>query len=567
MKFKVTWDKTNIGENYPGITYPLTYSFIRKAYSNVYSHFLHLVGVKKGKVRASRMILDNMLGYIKGEIFYNIDNWYEFLKLLPGYSYNKGFFENMLRPVTERKEKQSTGSLFGLKTLWINKKVLFKMFYSIQFIRGLYRQFEEKYNFYLMEYKKVNIHALNNFGLVTFFERLQTQFFSLWSIPIVNDFRVMIYFGLLTKFIEKNMPEDAGTIICSIYGLKHKPESLNPLLELIHITQFIKKKELYTQLFNKDSETIYRNFTKQEFKEIKVKIDRYIENYGERSFNELKLEEVNFKDSPESLINILKYYCAFSQNELEELLKRISRHTVRNVNQHAVRFPFFKRIIFGYLKKQTISSIFKREEYRLKRGKVFHIARVIFKEIGKRLKQAGDLDNADDIFFLYIDEVFDYMRFHRFNDDFRRIVRLRKELLKEYAKSTLPRRIITEDLPSHGNTSSLYNRPKKNKNLNGTVTSKGKIKDAEVVVMEQLNFKINVNNKVLVTKTTDPGWTVLFPLIKGIIIEQGGVLSHASIVARELGIPCFVIPDATTILKNGSRVEMNSDNKTVTVLN
>ncbi len=45
---------------------------------------------------------------------------------------------------------------------------------------------------------------------------------------------------------------------------------------------------------------------------------------------------------------------------------------------------------------------------------------------------------------------------------------------------------------------------------------------------------------VLVTRATDPGWTPVFPLIAGLVLEIGGQLSHGAIVAREYGIPAVV---------------------------
>src|SRR3989338_5480279 len=102
MNNQTVWDKTNIGENYPGITLPLTYSFIRLAYSKVYPNFLKIIGLSDKNIKEHDYVFENMLGYINGEIFYNINNWYELIKLIPGYKYNKKFFENMLEPVEKK---------------------------------------------------------------------------------------------------------------------------------------------------------------------------------------------------------------------------------------------------------------------------------------------------------------------------------------------------------------------------------------------------------------------------------------------------------------------------------
>jgi pyruvate,water dikinase len=47
-------------------------------------------------------------------------------------------------------------------------------------------------------------------------------------------------------------------------------------------------------------------------------------------------------------------------------------------------------------------------------------------------------------------------------------------------------------------------------------------------------------------------------LIKGLVVERGGMLSHAAIVARELGIPCLIgATNATSLVKDNSKVILN----------
>lgn len=45
---------------------------------------------------------------------------------------------------------------------------------------------------------------------------------------------------------------------------------------------------------------------------------------------------------------------------------------------------------------------------------------------------------------------------------------------------------------------------------------------------------------VLVCRTTDPAWTPLFRVVAAVVTETGGVMAHAAIVAREVGIPAVV---------------------------
>jgi pyruvate,water dikinase len=73
--------------------------------------------------------------------------------------------------------------------------------------------------------------------------------------------------------------------------------------------------------------------------------------------------------------------------------------------------------------------------------------------------------------------------------------------------------------------------------------------------------------EILVASTTNVGWTPLFPRAAAVVTDVGGSLSHAAIVARELGIPAVVgCGDATMRLKTGDRVLVDGRRGTVEIL-
>lgn len=65
---------------------------------------------------------------------------------------------------------------------------------------------------------------------------------------------------------------------------------------------------------------------------------------------------------------------------------------------------------------------------------------------------------------------------------------------------------------------------------------------------------------ILVTRQTDPGWAMVFPIIGGLIVERGGALSLRVIVAREFGIPAVIgIENITRTLKDDDEVIVDGD--------
>jgi len=68
------------------------------------------------------------------------------------------------------------------------------------------------------------------------------------------------------------------------------------------------------------------------------------------------------------------------------------------------------------------------------------------------------------------------------------------------------------------------------------------------------------SGEILVTRQTDPGWAAVFFMVKGLVIERGGMLSHGAIIAREYGIPAVVgVPGATRRIASGEQVRVDGD--------
>ena len=70
---------------------------------------------------------------------------------------------------------------------------------------------------------------------------------------------------------------------------------------------------------------------------------------------------------------------------------------------------------------------------------------------------------------------------------------------------------------------------------------------------------------VLVCPYTNPAWTPLFQRAVAVVVDSGGVGSHAAIVAREYGIPAVMgTGSATRILTDGQRITVDGDSGRVT---
>jgi pyruvate,water dikinase len=96
--------------------------------------------------------------------------------------------------------------------------------------------------------------------------------------------------------------------------------------------------------------------------------------------------------------------------------------------------------------------------------------------------------------------------------------------------------------------------------LSGVGACGGSITGRAVILNDVTEAERIARGDVLVTRQTDPGWGPIFPLISGLVIERGGMLSHGAIIAREFGIPSVVgVRDATRLISDGARITVDGD--------
>jgi pyruvate,water dikinase len=103
--------------------------------------------------------------------------------------------------------------------------------------------------------------------------------------------------------------------------------------------------------------------------------------------------------------------------------------------------------------------------------------------------------------------------------------------------------------------------------LYGLAASRGIYEGPARCVSGPSQFDRIQRGDVLVTESTSEAFNILLPLLGGIVTDNGGLLSHAAIVAREYGIPGVVgTREATERIADGTRVRVDGDAGEVTVL-
>ena len=211
-----------------------------------------------------------------------------------------------------------------------------------------------------------------------------------------------------------------------------------------------------------------------------------------------------------------------------------------------------------FFTKRALIGIKNREISRLNRTGIFGMVRTIFDAIAENFEKQGLIEKAGDIYYLSIEEIFDNIENMENKSE---IIYKRKELYQSY--KTLPtynRIIATKDgIKSLKGMAKLRQKSiAQERYLTGVPCSSGRVR-AEAVVIENIEDAIDVKDKIIIAKMTDPGWVFLLISAKGIITEKGSLLSHTAIISRELKLPSIVaVNNVTKLIKTGDIVEMDA---------
>lgn len=181
-------------------------------------------------------------------------------------------------------------------------------------------------------------------------------------------------------------------------------------------------------------------------------------------------------------------------------------------------------------------------------------------EEAARLVEQGTVDQAEDVFYLTLEELTAAVATGRADRD--KIAALKKRYA-EYEKLKPPRVLTSEGEAIFG---SYTPRDLPEGALAGTPVSSGVVEGRARVVIKLEDADLEKGD-ILVTPFTDPGWTPLFVSASGLVTEIGGLMTHGAVVAREYGIPAVVgVENATKLIKDGQLIRVNGAEGYVEIL-
>jgi len=570
---RLLWDNSNIIESYSGVTSPMTFSFIRRAYSIVYHCFSEVMGIDAATVRANRDVFDNMLGLFRGQVYYNLFNWYRLVRLFPGFNYNKAFMESMMgvREGLQEEPAAVTGVQRYTRELPALLRLVGRSTLNFLRIRRIVSDFQSHFREHYERWSALDFRAMAPHELGALYREMEDKLLWQWKAPIINDFFVMVFYGTLKKLCATWCGDEAGSLQNDLIVGEGGIESTEPTRMLLRLAaQAREAPDLRQLLLDRSPEDLVQEVPAR-FPDFGAEIRRYLDVYGFRGVNELKLEEPSVKDRPAFVYQILRNYLTGDASSLD--LSVIGEREQR-IRKEAEERAFatlgpFRAAIFRRVLNNARLGVKNRENMRFARTRIYGVLREMLRAVGEHFASEGILETPQDIFHLTLDEVWDFTRGRAVTTNLKALAALRREEFDAYRQEAdrMPAdRFETWGLPYHRNRFQGRPRPaivSEDGLLRGIGCSPGVV-TKPVKVIRTPSEDARLEGEILVAERTDPGWVPLYPSVSGLLIERGSILSHSAIVAREMGIPTIVgILGLTSTLQTGQVVTMDGAAGTV----
>jgi len=559
------WDNSNITESYNGITTPLTFSFARYVYEGAYRQFCVILRVPKAKIAANERTFARMLGLIQGRIYYNLLNWYRVLALLPGFTLNRRFMEQMMG-VRESLPDEVVGDLqqaSGWDRFVDGLRGMRTIFGLVGNYFTLDRQIER---FYLRLNEALappnpQFADMRLDELVTHYYKLEQQLLSRWDAPLVNDFFAMIFHGAFRKLMEKWCGDANGMLSNDAIRGQGEIISLEPAARVREMAKVAAvRPELAAVL--REAPVAQALRVVRRYPEFSALYDAYLEKFGDRCLEELKLESETLHDDPLVLLrNIGEVARGASAASTPNADVSIAGEAEGKMCAALSGSPVRRWTLF-WLMRQARKRVRNRENLRFERTRLFGMIRRLFLEAGRRLHAIGRLDDARDIFYVEFGEILAFSDGTATSTDLRSLAALRKKEFGRYREGPVPANRFETRGPVYYAQTYRSNEPSGaleagGEERKGLGCCPGVARGVARVVRDPKQARLT-SGCILVADHTDPGWIMLFPSASGLLVERGSLLSHSAIVARELGIPAVIsIPGLLDWLRDGDEVELD----------
>lgn len=541
------WDNTGISENYSGISMPLTITFVKESYYIGYSNMLQYLCSNERFIEKNKIWLNNMVGGINGVLYYNVTAWQKLLFQMPFGTFTSKAITRLLCMPDASFDKPK--KIFSILNYFLFFKKTILAFLNFKTHKKKYLTSIDEI---IIEEKNKDYSSLSHKELVSLFYLLQKKMTTYWIAPLLNGFFTLFFYGTLKKTIEKSkIVTDYPNFTNDILFDQGEVISVKIVHELRKIISKIYEDESLLIVFRSCDLLTIKNKVAELNIDLHNQIIHYIEHFGDRSEEgELRMETINYRENPDLFWKMLQENVQLAPLKTE--INKRKKFDYKSIIKKNYPSNFLKRLYLIFMIKNTIQRMKDRENFRFLRTQTFSIFRRIFRAIDQRLFNEKLILSKGDSLYLEFNEILNV----NLSSEYKQIIQERKKLYTNFSTAEMPSRYFSENnnfIPVFPSFVS-----KSNHSLKGIGCCSGVVR-GKISIISSNNFHAtNWENRIIIAKNFQPGWINIFANAKGLISERGSLLSHTSILCRELYIPSIVgVSGLLKLLKDGDYIEMD----------
>jgi pyruvate,water dikinase len=293
--------------------------------------------------------------------------------------------------------------------------------------------------------------------------------------------------------------------------------------------------------------------------------DAFMTEHGHHCRGEGELFNARWCETPDYILGLVRGYLRSTAGfDPLENQRKLAEERERLTAQCGARLKNpIKRWIFTHSLRRTQDLAVCREQARSLFIRRFALARRVLLVLGQRLNKQGVLPDRDDIFFLEPSEL-EAVASGSPSFDWRERIASRRREYEKNQKLNPPQVVHGRFVSNAPDGSAVDGNAKV---LKGIAVSPGVITGPARVILHADKHEQVLSGEILVAPFTDPAWSPYFIAAAGLVVEQGGMLSHGSIVAREYGLPAVTnVAGATRVIRTGDLVRVDGNRGCVSVL-
>ncbi|MHC4533426.1 MAG: PEP-utilizing enzyme [Planctomycetota bacterium] len=511
-------------------------------------------------------------GMVAGRIYFNANIWGTVFRELPG-TKDLDFKEvtgdhKGLQQVAERLRDAVEEDLPDLKfsRLKFFLKLPLLILGALRNTPEKGRRILEKVDADHEKWSRLDAESLSTEEIVMYCQEIMTDINEILG-HVLHLFSILLALPILdivcTKWFLDGKTK-AGKLLAGIGGMADATAGL----DIWHLAAAANSKAEVKSLIlpNNEWRTIESKLSETDSgREFLAKWNQFMLQHGHHCRGELELYNKRWFETPDYILKFVRSHITQMDKinpvqKFEEAAKH--RQQLEKQCRKQLKNPI-KRIIFNHLLTRVQNGSVFRENIKSEIIKLFAAMRKLLIELGKRLKEKGMFKNADDIFFLKIEEISPVVT-GKADFDVNQVIAARRIDYNKNCSVIPPAVVIGKFDPDNYIPEEIDEEAEI---LNGFGVSPGKATGKARVILRADTHEQLLAGEILVAPFTDPGWTPYFVPAVAIVMDEGGTISHGSIVAREYGIPAVVnVGDGTKIIKTGQMIEVDGNNGVVRIL-